>query len=91
MASTQHMPYIHYRSLATARRLCGRLLVVGALWALWPGASAGAAAAAVCVCLAAGCAVAAVLRHEPIRDTELNRWFEAFILVIVAALIFDLS
>jgi hypothetical protein len=72
-------------------RLLGRLLVVGLLWALWPGASRGEAAASVCACLAAGCAIAAGLQQESIESAELNRWFEACFLVVIAALILVLS
>jgi hypothetical protein len=72
-------------------RLLGRLLAVGLLWALWPGVSRGEAAASVCACLAAACAIAAVLQDEPIKRAELNRWFEAFMLLVIAALILVLS
>jgi hypothetical protein len=85
------MPAEPSSSLAAVGRLFGRLLVVWALWAFWPRVSRGDAAAVLCVCLAAGCAVAAVLQGEPMVSTELNRWFEALILFVVAAFILVLS
>ena len=65
--------------------------MVGALWALWPGSSRREATAALCICLAAGCAIAAALQHESIKSATLNRWFEGFILALVAALVLVLS
>jgi hypothetical protein len=80
------MPEFHSQSLASVRRLCGRLLVGGAMWALWPRSSRWEASAALWVCLAAGCGVAAAQKHEPVKSKQLNRWFEAFILLVTAAL-----
>ncbi len=87
MAWAQRMPVFHSQSIATIRRLCGRLLVVVALWVVWPGPFRAEAVAALCACLAVGCGVAAGLRKEPFMSAALNRWFEAVILVLVAALI----
>ena len=61
-----------------------RLLVLAALWAMWPGPSPALAAGALAACLAIGCIVSALSRGEPIRSDRLNHWFEAAVLLGVA-------
>jgi hypothetical protein len=91
MSSLRLMPQTPSRSVAVVFRLLGRLLVVGLFWARRPGASRGEAASGVCSCLAAGCVIAAVLHHQPINSAELNRRFEAVMLLVIGALILVLS
>jgi hypothetical protein len=67
-------------------RLALRLIVIGVLAAWWPHRAFGSAVALASLLMALSCALAAVIRHEPWRTSELTRWDEAVALLGVSLL-----
>jgi hypothetical protein len=55
---------------------------------LWPDSTvtSATATAALCIALAVGCVFSAIVLHEPINGSELNRWHEAGALFCIALL-----